>query len=447
MSPGVSLRVHRGAREIGGNCVELLAGKSRLILDLGRPLNVPLGQPATLPAIPGLGDPPDERETAIVISHPHADHYGLLGGVADEIPVFIGQEAARLLDAALPFTDFGMPAARFKNYKHHETFRFGDFLITPFLVDHSAFDAYAVLIEANGSRIVYSGDFRMHGRKPGATRRWLSDPAVQQPDLLVIEGTRLGRSDAEDTSEQSLEAIIADKMKASPGLVLATFSPQNIDRLVTFYKAARRCRRQLLIDPYAACLLQAINRPTLPKLDKTSLGVFLPAAMRRRLSTNDELKCLDGLYPYRVYPERIVAHPEKFVLLFRASMIEDIEHMGLDGRPIHLIYSQWAGYLDQPTDRLRPWCISKGIDLQILHASGHATRADIMETIVGLNPRRILPIHTDAPEKIEEQFEGVIDTENGQWIDLPSRQLITEEPSPRLVSHSLSTTISPLAAP
>jgi ribonuclease J len=446
MSPGVRLRVHRGAREIGGNCVELLAGKSRLILDLGRPLNVPLGQPIALPAIPGLGDPPDKRETAIVISHPHADHYGLLGGVANEIPVFIGQEAARLLDAALPFTDFGMPATRFKNYKHHETFRFGDFLITPFLVDHSAFDAYALLVEANGFRVLYSGDFRMHGRKAGATRRWLSDPAVQQPDLLIIEGTSLGRSDAEGASEQSLEANIADKIKTSPGLVLATFSPQNIDRLVTFYKAARLCGRQLLIDPYAAYLLQAIGRPTLPKLDKTSLGVFLPAAMRRRLSNNHELKRLDGLYPYRVYPERIAAHPEKFVLLFRASMIEDIERIGLDG-PIHLIYSQWAGYLDQPTDRLRPWCISKGIDLQVLHVSGHATRSDIMETIAALNPSRILPIHTIAPAKIEEQFEGVIDAENGQWIDLPKQQLIIEEPSSHLVPHIFSRTINPLAAP
>ena len=428
MSLGVSLRVHRGAREIGGNCVELLAGKSRLILDLGRPLNMPLGQPVTLPAIPGLGDPPDERETAIVISHPHADHYGLLGGVPDEIPVFIGQEAARLLDAALPFTDFGMPATRFKNYKHHDTFRFGNFLITPFLVDHSAFDAYALLIEANGFRILYSGDFRMRGRKPGATRRWLSEPAVQQPDLLIVEGTSLGRPHGEAVSEKSLEALLADQIKAAPGLVLAAFSPQNIDRLVTFYKAARRCGRQLLIDPYAACLLQAINRPTLPKLDKNSLGVFLPAAMRRRLSKNDELKRLDGLYRYRVYPQKIAEHPEKFVLLFRASMIEDLERMELSG-PIQLLYSQWAGYLDQPADRIRPWCISSGIDLQIVHTSGHATHSDIIDTVAALKPQRILPIHTTAPENIGQRFDGVIDAENGQWIELV-RCSINDQPTP-----------------
>ena len=414
MSAGIRLRVHRGAREIGGNCVELLAGKSRLILDLGRPLNVSPGEFIPLPSAPNLGEPPDGRETTIVISHPHADHYGLLEAVAEDVPVFIGEEAARLLDAALPFTDFGMPAVRFRKYRHHKPFRFGAFVITAFLVDHSAFDAYALLIEANGIRVLYSGDFRMHGRKAWATREWLADTAVQQPDLLLIEGTNLGRHDGVVVSEQTLEAVLSEHINAAPGLILAAFSPQNIDRLVGFYKAARRNGRQMVIDPYAARLLQAINRPTLPKLDKTSLRVFLPAAMRRRLHSKDALKHLDRFYPYRVYPEKIAEHPEKFVLLFRASMIEDIDRMEVPGS-IQLFYSQWAGYLDQPSDRIRPWCASSGIDLRILHTSGHATRSDIIAT---LKPKRILPIHTIAPEKIMQQFEGVIDAENSQWIDL-----------------------------
>src|ERR1035437_9578351 len=113
VNPGIRFCVHRGVREIGGNCIELLAGESRLILDLGRPLNVSLDESVPLPPVPGLGDAPDGKETAVVISHPHADHYGLLREAAAELPVFIGDEAARLLDAALPFTDFGMSASPF----------------------------------------------------------------------------------------------------------------------------------------------------------------------------------------------------------------------------------------------------------------------------------------------------------------------------------------------
>ena len=41
----------------------------------------------------------------------------------------------------------------------------GPFTVTPYLVDHSAYGAYAFLIEADGKRLFYSGDFRAHGRK------------------------------------------------------------------------------------------------------------------------------------------------------------------------------------------------------------------------------------------------------------------------------------------
>jgi len=37
--------------------------------------------------------------------------------------------------------------------------------ITPFLVDHSAYDAYGLLVESDGKRLFYSGDLRAHGRK------------------------------------------------------------------------------------------------------------------------------------------------------------------------------------------------------------------------------------------------------------------------------------------
>lgn len=416
MSHGISLRIHRGAHEIGGNCVELVCGDSRLILDIGRPLNVSLDERIPLPLVPGLGEAADSKQTTIVISHPHADHYGLLQEVNPDLPVYIGSEAARLLDAALPFTSFGIASSRFRTYRHREQFRVGNYLITPFLVDHSAFDAYAFLIEANGNRIVYTGDFRMHGRKTNVTKQWLNDAAIKNPDLLIIEGTSLGRDEGRSITEEALEATIVNRLEDAPSLVLAAFSPQNIDRLVSFYKAARRCGRQLVIDPYAAALLKAINRPSLPKPDKTHLGIFLPASMRRSLDKKGELKLVNELYPYRVYPEKIAESPSKYVLLFRGSMIQDIERMGVLGNT-RLFYSQWHGYLDQPSDRLRGWCESKGIKIEMHHTSGHADQLDLMEAISTIEPRQILPIHTVAPEKMRSAFPNVIFAEDGHWIE------------------------------
>lgn len=64
------------------------------------------------------------------------------------------------------------------------------FIITPYLVDHSAYDAFAIQIEADGKKLFYSGDFRGHGRK-----RKLLDNLVTHPpekiDTLLMEGTTL----------------------------------------------------------------------------------------------------------------------------------------------------------------------------------------------------------------------------------------------------------------
>ena len=43
------VKIHRGAREVGGSCIELEAAGRRLVLDLGRPLDAPLGVEVPLP--------------------------------------------------------------------------------------------------------------------------------------------------------------------------------------------------------------------------------------------------------------------------------------------------------------------------------------------------------------------------------------------------------------
>jgi hypothetical protein len=50
------LRIHRGANEIGGNCVEIESRGHSILLDLGLPLTADAVDPSLLPDIPGLTD-------------------------------------------------------------------------------------------------------------------------------------------------------------------------------------------------------------------------------------------------------------------------------------------------------------------------------------------------------------------------------------------------------
>ena len=59
--------------------------------------------------------------------------------------------------------------------------------MTPLLTDHSAFDAYMLLVDVDGRRILYSGDFRRHGRKGSLVDRLMADPPPHI-DVLLLEG-------------------------------------------------------------------------------------------------------------------------------------------------------------------------------------------------------------------------------------------------------------------
>ena len=95
-------RIHRGARQIGASCVEVEHEGARLILDVGLPLDSPSDADVPLPAVPGLAEG-DHALLGVIVSHAHPDHYGLISGVHESIPIFIGEAAQRILGEATFF--------------------------------------------------------------------------------------------------------------------------------------------------------------------------------------------------------------------------------------------------------------------------------------------------------------------------------------------------------
>src|SRR5450759_1977340 len=171
----MKLCIHRGTREIGGTCVELESSGQRILLDLGLPLNAKDVASTPLPTIAGLSDA-DPSLLAIILSHGHRDHWGLVPKVANGIPIVMGKAAEQIMRAAADFIPepFAPTASRY--LESGKTIQIGPFAIKPQLVDHSGFDAYALEIEANHRRLFYSGDLRAHGRKGKLFERMIANP-------------------------------------------------------------------------------------------------------------------------------------------------------------------------------------------------------------------------------------------------------------------------------
>jgi len=91
----------------------------------------------------------------------------------------------------------------------------------------------------------------------------------------------------------------------------------------------------------------------------------------------------------------------------------DVEKCGI--RDGVFLYSLWRGYRDEAYQQTFEKSLERvGFSLEALHTSGHATVADIRRVIDGLDPQKLIPIHTTHPDafvdfcdKTERKHDGV----------------------------------------
>ena len=400
--------IHRGSKEIGGSCVELTSQGKRLLIDFGLPLDADQDSKQYLPDISGL-DGTDPSLLGILISHPHQDHFGLLDQIAPALPLGMGAAARRILTAAGPFmpTPYIPPQGGW-DFESEKAIQIGPFTITPYLVDHSAYDSYALLIEADRKRVFYSGDFRAHGRKGFLFEKMLRKPP-ENIDALLLEGTCIGRikNEAAFPTEKEIEAEFEKAFLDTQGLALVQCSAQNIDRIVSVFRACKKTGRTLIIDLYAAAVLKATGNANIPQSEWEGVALFLPQSQRVKVKKNGWFDLLKEHSTHRIYMETIRQHPEKYTLLFRSLHCGDLEKDG-DLKEASYLYSQWEGYWESDSFvDVQNFLKKNGIPKQSIHTSGHAGPADLKKLVAASAPRKVIPIHSFMPEHYPELFPNV----------------------------------------
>ena len=416
----MQIKIHRGAHEIGGSCVEVESHGSRIVLDVGKPLWAEWNEQVPLPRVAGLADGSDPSLAGLLISHPHMDHYGLIDQVDARVPLFIGKEAAALLKAAELFSSAGIELHPTGYLSDRVPLQIGAFTVTPILVDHSGFDSYSLLIEAEGRRLFYSGDFRGHGRKASLFKRLLEQPPLPI-DVLLCEGTHIRReqaTDEEPRSERDVELSLANTMYETAGAVCVISSAQNIDRLVTVYRACKRAGRTLVTDLYTATLAHEIARPTVPQPGFPDYKVYIPNRQRVLVKQSGEFDRLELVRRCRVFPEWLLTNRNKVTLLMPSSTVPEL----LRTDALHdgvVVWSLWPGYLSAPTGaRMRQTLEAADVPFVFDHASGHASVADLQLLAAALRPGRVVPIRTEAGDRFDEYFADVEAHSDGEWWEV-----------------------------
>jgi ribonuclease J len=384
----LTLTVHRGTRQIGGCCIEIEhpCGE-RVVLDAGRPLDAPEGATGLLPASLDRC-----RPATVLISHPHQDHWGLVEELPADWPIWSGSCAAKLIAVTGDVTRHLLTRTFQTWHSRSGPFAVGPFTVTPILTDHSAFDAYMLLVEGAGKRVLYTGDFRRHGRKSVLIDRMMASPPPDI-DVLVTEGTNLG-SDKPVATEVELERDFVELFKRTKGRVFVAWSAQNIDRTVTLYRAAKRISRTLVIDLYTADVLDRISAGTrVPRAGFPNLKVVVTRGLRgyyRKLGRDDFVA---RMARHGLAARHLVRGHD--VIMLRRGLIADYQRAGvLPTTDDAFNFSMWRGYLSEPdVAEMLEWCRAGGAEIAYIHTSGHASPADLRAFAAAIGPRVTVPVH------------------------------------------------------
>jgi ribonuclease J len=195
-------------------------------------------------------------------------------------------------------------------------------------------------------------------------------------------------------------------------------SAQNLDRVVTVYRAARRAGRQLVVDLYGTTVAAA-TRATIPQAGFPGLRVYVPNRQRMKVKESEEFWRTHHIRPVRVFPEELAEHPERFLLHVPSSTAREIVSGGiLDSRGI-VTWSLWDGYLrDRSGLALTTLLEQHGIKLVHVHTSGHASVPDLRRLVAAVDPKRVVPIHSEAADRFADLFPRVEPHSDGNWWEV-----------------------------
>lgn len=162
----MKLCIHRGTHQIGGMATEIATEKTRIIIDMGDELSLEPDFVSAPLNISGVTDTNGHCD-AVLFTHYHGDHTGQMLRIRPEIPIYTGalaKDIMRLSNAHIYQKDEVLckRMETIRTFSAGKPLWIGDMKITPFCIDHSAVDSYLFLIEADGKRILYTGDFRLH---------------------------------------------------------------------------------------------------------------------------------------------------------------------------------------------------------------------------------------------------------------------------------------------
>lgn len=414
---GTHIKIYRG-HQIGGCVTVIRTDKTKIVIDFGE--NLPGNDNTEELTIEGLtyGTPDVD---AVFFTHYHGDHMGRLKDILPEIPLYMGSATRRVLQTIagarenLEMLQILGDNEHIYEFDQGETYQIGDIKITPYSVDHSAYDAHMFLIETPNKVILHTGDYRLHGYRGHkmleVIQKLVKKFGRRKVDVLITEGTMMNREDDKYYTESDLQKEMTELFKKNR-YVFVICSSTNLDTLASFYQAAKKNDMGVYSNWYVVDQLKNFTETAgkrAPSGIYTFDNVYSVGFGKTLISKNGWKGTQEELmrrFGFLIFITKGNKDYEKWVDRF-----EDLKPT--------VIYSMWEGYKTVGNKafnkELYDFCKKYGAISK--HTSGHAYAKDIASVINVVAPTEaIIPIHS---EKVEAFYGLDISGElkNKLWME------------------------------
>lgn len=330
-----------------------------------------------------------DGRTAVFVTHAHIDHVGLLGWVDPTIPVYAAEETVRMLNALQAVgqgLDGGHPTLHVM--PEGERVEVGPLTVERVRVDHDIPGASGFLVYTEDGVLAYTGDLRWHGRHPELTAQFAE--RAHGVEALVIEGTTLAGDPSQPVRpEPEVDAEFDGRLRRTPGLVLVSLYPRDIERVSAFLAVARRHGREILWPPATGDFLRAYGVDGIRDLDRQTLEDTCREPTRFVVQVAVEK--LDTLLDLPVGPGSVYLHA--------------------NGEPLGPFQAGW--------DLLHQWLARLEVPFVSIGSSGHATPHDLHRVAEAVAPRVMYPIHSTEPFRLQPPPGTLrVLSEYGRWYEV-----------------------------
>jgi ribonuclease J len=339
--------------------------------------------------------------------------------LADANPEDLSPEATRFWEQG-----FWQKTARQKELVPCPLTTHGDysFSLHCFPVDHSIPGACAWGIETSSGWVIYSGDLRLHGKRARLTREFTEQAASLQPKALILEGTNIRDETSFSQKNVTEQEVYENGLRAiasSDRLVIADFSPRDVDRLLTFLQIAKDTGRKLAILPKDAYLLKTVRllEPQIPDIARDDNTVIYQKTTASPYPDFWQRSIYEEYQDKIVLADEVSSAQEQFILCFSFFDLNELPSIRPQAGGLYVYSSSEPHDEEQEIDfrRLHEWIkhfgikgfglpVKKGGEWHIpdaekgLHASGHACGSDLLRLAREIKPEFLIPVHCEHPD-------------------------------------------------